>query len=565
MDKLLVRMDEWFFTQGLIGYKAILENYGERVETTPEGIIVEKKHLEILADAYFSYYLNEYSVAEREERILRRLHKQFKEGESSVKRDLNTRLNNTKNSINRYFKDTNEGKQLNKVTDLYRKEKKYSKEMDKWLDTFIEMLHTKEINEKLTANFFKAVHLRPYFGQASLLNVTHNRKSIPELKEIFHRDFITPILEEWKLLNALTKNEEESIVNVLDESVHNSFGPIRRGFRNKSIEEMKNFLKQEIHKCSLTDFPIALLSFEERVFSPLVLSMGNALNMTWDAHGKNFLPICSLARLLIFCSQAGATISQGKSVFIFYGGSFDEIYQTNRSYTHLRSYDRTFDEIIFDLIREQQVRADYTKKHYMIYEYESDYQSKKTLLDYMIMTPNLVKLFSVHNNLFHHVHYTTKSTMIRLLLQKIDPKQFITTLLASKIKNSYSPFEVIQMIQVRHLNQMYLKEVINMDSNKQKRYVWALFKSAEEVKHKIGESKAQGIAYRLLNAIRSNNRNTFMDTVMRTYISSDLEMPGLLLEVLHEEQMDFATVGNAWVAGLVSKPNDLKKGEEVNE
>src|SRR5690625_4906996 len=103
-----------------------------------------------------------------------------------------------------------------------------------------------------------------------------------------------------------------------------------------------------------------------------------------------------------------------------------------------------------------------------------------------------------------------------------------------------------------------------MDSSIERRRVWALVKSAEQVRNKIGTKKAQGVAYRLLNSVRSNDKNTFMDTVMRVYISSDLEMPGLLLEALHEEKMDFATVGNAWVAGLISKSDD-HKGEDQNE
>ena len=68
-----------------------------------------------------------------------------------------------------------------------------------------------------------------------------------------------------------------------------------------------------------------------------------------------------------------------------------------------------------------------------------------------------------------------------------------------------------------------------MDKTIEKRRVWALVKSAEEVRNKIGTKKAQGIAYRLLNSVRSNDKNTFMDTVMRVYISSDLEMPDCYL------------------------------------
>src|SRR5699024_6701441 len=196
------------------------------------------------------------------------------------------------------------------------------------------------------------------------------------------------------------------------------------------------------------------------------------------------------------------------------------------------------DQIVFDLVREQKTKADYLNKHYVIYEYESDYQAKKTLLDYMIMTPHVVKLFSDESELFNPVYYTIKSDMIRFLLKGIDTKHFISEELRKKVKDNYPVFDMIRLIQIRHLNQIFSKGDLNVDSSIEKRRIWALVKSAEKIKYKIGLKKAQGIAYRLLNAVRSNDKHTFMDTVMRVYISSDLEMPGLLLEVLHEENMD---------------------------
>lgn len=562
---MTVRMGEWFFTQALAGYKKILESYGVKVETVPDGIIVEKRHLELLPEAFFAYYLKQYSVASREERIIRGLHKKWKEGDSSVKSELNRRINDIKKKTEKYFSKTKEGARLIELAEAYRKEKKYSEETDQWIDGLLELLKTEEIDHKLTANFFKAVHLNPYFGQVSFLNVSKNSLSLEEQKETFFKDFVLPVLEEWEFYEALEKGDRDEVLNIVGKSA-NSLSSLKRPFRKKTLEEMKAYIEREVHKCSFTDFPIALHSFDEGIFVPLALSIGNAINMTWDSNGKELLPLCSLARLLIFCSQAGATMSQGKSVFVYYGGTFDEIYQTNQFYARIKSENRTFDEIVFDLVREQKLRADYTKNHYMIYEYTSDYQSKRTLLNYMVMTPSLVRLFSDHANLFEKIHHTNKSGMVRLLLQGIDPKHFITEVLRGKVKNSYPSFEVVQMTIIRHLNQIYAKGDFEVDSNLEKRYVWALVKSAEQVKHKIGnDKKAQGIAYRLLNAVRSNDKNTFMDTVMRTYISCDLEIPGILLEALHENKLDFATVGNAWIAGLISKANERNGGEDLNE
>lgn len=567
MEPLTVRMGEWFFTQSLVGYKKILEHYGEKVVTTYDGIVIEKRHLETLADAFFNYYLKEYSVANREKKVIRFLHKQFKDGDQSIKTDLNKRLNDIKKKVEKYFSETESGKQLMEAADLYRNEKKYKPEMDEWIQTFLDTLSFSEIDQKLTVNFFKAVHLNPYFGQVSILNVSNNSKSIEEQKEIFYKDFVLPVLEEWAIFHSIETGNYEELQKVMDRIESKVLHPLIRQLKKKeTMDEINEWIQQEIHKCSFTGFPIALHSFEEGIFVPLALSIGKAINMTWDANGKDLLPLCSLARLLIFCSQAGATISQGKSVFVFYGGSFDEIYQTNQFYSIQKSANKTFDEIVFDIVREQKLRARFLKDYYLIYEYTSDYQAKKTLLNYMVMTPNIATLFSEHSKLFDHIHYTIKSNFIRFLLQGVDTKHFIIQILRDKIKNSYSALEVIRMVQIRHFHQLYAKEEFDVDRSQQKRYVWTLVKSAEQVKMKINnEKKAQGIAYRLLNAVRSNDKNTFMDTVMRTYISCDLEMPGLLLEALHENKMDFATVGNAWIAGLVSKSKDLNKGDDDHE
>ncbi|MBY6273416.1 MAG: hypothetical protein CW346_14540, partial [Bacillaceae bacterium] len=241
MEKMTVRMGEWFFTQALAGYKKILESHGVKVETVPDGIIVEKRHLELLPEAFFAYYLKQYSVASREERIIRGLHKKWKEGDSSVKTELNRRINDIKKKTEKYFSKTKEGARLIELAESYRKEKKYSEETDQWIDGFLELLKTEEIDHKLTANFFKTVHLNPYFGQVSFLNVSKNSLSLEEQKETFYKDFVLPVLEEWEFYEALEKGDRDEVLNIVGKSA-NSLSSLKRPFRKKTLEEMKAYI-----------------------------------------------------------------------------------------------------------------------------------------------------------------------------------------------------------------------------------------------------------------------------------------------------------------------------------
>src|SRR5699024_827057 len=334
-------------------------------------------------------------------------------------------------------------------------------------------------------------------------------------------------------------------------------GSLNTTFNKKDAAQMKQYILDEVFKCSFTDFPLGFFSLEESVFSPLALSLKNSLNSTWNSEGKIFFPISALAKVILFCAPAGATISDSKSIFVQFDGSFEEIYQANEHYHSEKKQDKPFDEVIFDLVSEQKLRASMIKRQYFIIEYESDYQAKKTILDSMVLTPGLVELFQNHSKLFGYLHYSIRIPFIKSLIKQVDTKNQIATVLIEKIKQNYDALEVLWMTIIRHYNQFYMMKGENhMDPKKQQDYIWVLYKSAESMSNRMGLKKAQGIGYRLLNAVRAGNKHMFMDTVMRVYISHEEQMPSLLLEALHENRMDFETVANAWIAGLISKPQE---------
>lgn len=181
--------------------------------------------------------------------------------------------------------------------------------MDEWLEKIIQEIHTEIINEKLTMNVVKIVYLQKlYFGQPSFLNVTHNAKTLEEQKEIFHKDYIQPVFDEWRFIDCIHRGDADNCRALLQQTNHKQLSSLKRPFKKRSAQEMKNYIEEEVLKCSLTDFPLGFYAFEESVFSSLALSLKNALNSTWNSERRNFFPISALAKLLLFCSPAGATI-----------------------------------------------------------------------------------------------------------------------------------------------------------------------------------------------------------------------------------------------------------------
>src|SRR5699024_4773844 len=334
-------MNEWAFNQGMVGYKRILDYFGLTVPTTANGIIVKKEHLEQLPDAYFTYFLAKMNVAKQNERSLRSWHSQWKKGKKDYKKYLNNRLKDIHDKVKKYFKDDENGQMilenikryrkkrtyteemdhwLEKVIQgihtetinekvkkyikddengqmilenikRYRKKRTYTEEMDHWLEKVIQGIHTETINEKLTMNVIKTVYLQKlYFGQPSFVNVVHNAKTLEEQKEIFRKDYIQPVFDEWRLMDYIHRGDADNCRALLQQTEHKQLSSLKRPFNKRTAEEMKDYIEEEVLKCSLTDFPLGFYAFEESVFSPLALSLKNALNSTWNSEGRNFFP-----------------------------------------------------------------------------------------------------------------------------------------------------------------------------------------------------------------------------------------------------------------------------------
>lgn len=64
-------------------------------------------------------------------------------------------------------------------------------------------------------------------------------------------------------------------------------------------------------------------------------------------------------------------------------------------------------------------------------------------------------------------------------------------------------------------------------------------------------SKLSGISYRLLNALKVNDKDMFMDTILNCYLYVKKSVPPVLLEILKDEEDVFKTVGYAFVSGLI--------------
>src|SRR5699024_4910876 len=142
-------------------------------------------------------------------------------------------------------KDHPEGKILLDFIDKYRKEKKYHEEMDDWLQTIIDAMKTKEIDEKLTSNIFKAVQLKEFYGQVSFLNVSKNKLYLEEQISLLKKDFVQPVFDEWNFMEYIKEENDAQLSELLVQTEHKGLTSLRRSLKKKTISEISNFLDEE--------------------------------------------------------------------------------------------------------------------------------------------------------------------------------------------------------------------------------------------------------------------------------------------------------------------------------
>ena len=75
------------------------------------------------------------------------------------------------------------------------------------------------------------------------------------------------------------------------------------------------------------------------------------------------------------------------------------------------------------------------------------------------------------------------------------------------------------------------------------------------IKKDPNTNKIPGISYRMLNALKTNNRSMFMDMVLNCYLYVGKEVPSVIPEVLRGDDEMFSTIGYAFVSAFINEKN----------
>lgn len=599
--KIKLYTSEWFYNMGLVGIKRILFFMKEKglnlndfnYKEYDNYLEFDSALLENFHEYYFEYLLEKYNVAEDQiKRIDRYIsysskEEKFKDGLNYIKKTV--KANNDKiKKINEeiykaadgIYKSINEIKKYNQLEELKLVCKDYEN-----------ILRNNIVNEKMTLNKFKSMMSNSFFGQVSFLNVVNTSKSIKEQKEIIFKDYINPILELSNINSCMESKDMENLNKNISTFLNSGNRPkhIEKIYNNinkkiikksKSIEEFIDYINDEdnFSTCFLCgEYKSLGNDFNEGDFVPLGVSSDNSRNMFWNFNAV--YPLCDICRLVLLCSFAGTTEiyksyipEEDKQYYAFVNldTTFEDLYKSNENFYLNKFKENPFKEFILNIVQTAKERSVWQLQNILYVEFNSNYTSKNCKMNYFNIPKYIAEFFKDKSDILNSIKEERfKAKIVEDIFRNRDLKFSIDEKLRTILHQGYgmSP-DCYKAVKIKY----YLTrkkggvKVDKKDDDKRLKFVYMRgLELGNHYRKEKAENKINSIAYRLLNATKSNNKKDFMDTLLRVHMNAEKPVPSIFLDIMSEKELSFDEIAHAFISGLISKEFKKNEGEVVNE
>ena len=608
--KLRVYRGDWFFNMGIVGFLNIIKKADKQAEIfiMEDYIEFDSLFLENFHEYYFNYFMDEYDVSKRIKKNIDYSINFIKSKPDRIKDGIKKIKDSVKQQNDKIKKfDEEKFNLIKEKLDSMSKIKSYDEfdSLEALVDETIDIFKIKSINDRLTANLYKYVVQDNYFGQVSFFNVAKAKLDLDGLKQVMFNDYLRQIIYFGELEDLLEENDYDKLKNYLNDrlnsiakdinekkvskssinTIEKIMKEINKNFikKNKSIEDIKKYM-DSLEVCEMCGLYKGILDeYSESNFAPLGVSTNNARNMFWN---QAYVPsICDICKLILFCTPAGATytrknylINEENEFYLFVNmdTSINELFERNNSLKVQKSEssdskdENPFNQLIKSIVEENTLKSEWQLRNILFVEFKASIDSKKCKINYFNIPTYLAKFFTdkYANKKIQSIYdYKLKSNVLDLLLKNRDLKHLINNILRNKVKNdmesnnksNISGIDCFRVVQLRALINSYKKGVYKMDSknlekNDEKlRIIYYLGCDIHDYfVNKNSKNKIGGVSYKLLNSVKVGNKSDFMDTIIRVFMSAEKQMPAFILDIEIEKDLDFESIGHAFISGLIS-------------
>lgn len=555
-ESIRLYMEDWLYNSGLVGFYNILKGSGDEVIIYGNYLEFNPEVLKEFEKKYFNYFLNKYKEVLSLNKILSFEEFILHHEESDFKEFTDKSLAFTNKYISEVAKKQLKSNSYKSAYELIKLPVDIL-ELEKGLKTIRlnKKQNIKDVLPEIKNTFYLLKKVIEY------LKLEESKKYIGAKNAMY-----TVIKNGWNgicFLNPQTKQKDMYI-----DYKEYFIDPV-----NGYISEEKSKFKYTCFSCNreMKDFSNDLSFLNSTGFD-----VSRKSSHVWDF--QNDVAICPICKLIYSCVPAGVSYMYDKGIYINDNSSmqnaininykiYREIYNIGEGDKKLTykalvdSINEEFnDKIKYELADIQLIRYEEEKYRFNILSRRSLHIIRNSKDDLNILLNCGFKEINTYFNVYELV--------IDRLLNSQNMFTLIHKLLHYKLsqpKDSY--YNSFHIIRILNINTRFLKEVgymkelekdIVKDGNTSGYYLRERYRSRGAI------DKLSGISYRLLNSLKTNNTESFMDTLLNCYLYAKLPVPEVFLGALRSEG-EFKTIGYAFVAGLIEGKRDDQDGGNSNE
>lgn len=590
----------WIDNASLVGFINIVGK--DNIDIYENYIEFNHDLLRDFKDKYFNYFLTKYDVAERiTNRIdfsLSILKKACEKDPSKKKLDTTILRNIISTESKKIEKSHREqyGK-IKEIVSNIAKAPTYD-DVETYAKEFLEIIQIKDINEKITLNKVKNELQKNFFGQVSFLNVNKAGKPLEEIKDIFHKDYIYPIVIYGDFEDAINDFKVNKDANVLKSFIKRCLIIESNDIQKEFFKDFKKIIKtidiflskncdvdqilQYLDTLEICELCLGYKSIgtqlSESTFALLGVSNKNAENFFWDFCDKK--EICSICKLMMFCLPAGVSSakseSYGEQVFTFINaeGTINDLLSNNANDDILSSGETRLSKYLTSDIYVNKSIAEYKLMNTLFVKFSVtlDGGYKETKLSYDSVSLRVARILVNHSK---DILSITDVKLRNKVIECIVENKNLDRLLMIELRGVILEKNIFETIRSKDFMQLLkIKKIISEGSDfigmelentmlEAGRKVRAYYIAIGNIK------KCNTVGYKLLNLIKSGNSNDVADALLRIIMSSKVSLPIGLAKVLDEgiiNQKDKEYVKSltySFVNGLVNSLG--KKVDEEND
>lgn len=560
----------WLENAGIVGLIRILNDDDYRI--ADNCLYLKQEALNHFTDKYFEFFITAYGKQTHLEKII-----SFKstlqellskdDAEIDVDKTYNQLENWFKNSL-KYYVATGSFKKISSIIesdlDIKAAIKDCSKDLKQLNKLKKNQSNKSEVISALRQLITKLQQFTDYFSETRAKNL-----------------FMAKTLSYIVIKNAWNKisflNPQTKIINLYED--------YKKTFVEPVIEYLKNDHKWDVYQCFTCGRPMKEQKYSYSFLNGLGYDVNRKNSNAWIFNNDQFM--CPICRFMYTAVSAGFNYNMSsQGIFVNQNQNLLALAKANNAILRKMRLDATNERVTpwraFALSFQQEFTSSsrFTLANIQVVSYQNG-QYRFALIPKKIanvlrqanerkvqlQNGEVKSLLAILSNTYIQSFRGQDSlqiydAMLQRLLVSANLNTLINNILQMKIvDNANANITVNQVMNLIEINLLYFKEMSNLSLTK------------EELSHMRGSgkilregydnaNKAQTLAYRLLQALKIQNNDQFMNILLDAYLYQKKLVPKNFIQAMNSQE-EFNQLGYAFIAGLI--PNNSTEGGKVNE